>query len=189
MRITYRRCSAHLDFLWSLQPSSGAEAATAGIEDGTMAFAAHFELLFDRLSDTLRGAPSSGADRFAEIAAGSRHGVPVFGKAEKASRVDQLIKAGAWTEAALALIELELPDWKLRRLVYENGEWLCSLSRYPNLTVALDDSADASHEILPMAILQALVEARLSDGADEATSSNPQIQPAGEFVICCDNFI
>jgi hypothetical protein len=189
MRITYRRCSAHLDFLWSLQPSSGAEAATAGIEDGTMAFAADFELLFDRLSDTLRGAPSSGVDRLAEITAGSRKGAPIFGKAEKASRVDQLIKARAWTEAALALIELELPDWKLRRLVYENGEWLCSLSRYPNLAVALDDSIDASHEILPMAILQALVEARLSDGADEATSSNPQIQPAGEFVICCDNFI
>ena len=28
--------------------------------------------------------------------------------------------------AALALVELELPAWKLRRLIYEDGEWLCS---------------------------------------------------------------
>jgi hypothetical protein len=32
----------------------------------------------------------------------------------KATRVRQLIAAEAWTDAALALIELELPQWKLR---------------------------------------------------------------------------
>ena len=80
--------------------------------------------------------------------------------AVKATRIDQLIEAGAWGEAALALIELELPAWKLRRLVYEDGQWLCSLSRQPNLPVALDDTADASHEVLPLAILRAFVEAR-----------------------------
>jgi hypothetical protein len=78
----------------------------------------------------------------------------------KATRIDQLIEAGAWRNAALALIELELPAWKLRSLVYENGEWLCSLSRQPNLPEALDDTADASHEVLPLAILSAFVEAR-----------------------------
>ena len=154
-----------------------------------MAFAADFEFLFGRLSDSLRGAASSSADRFAKIAAGSRHGTPVFSKAGKTSKIDQLVKAGAWTEAALALTELELPHWKLRRLVYENGEWLCSLSRYPNLPSTLDHSVDASHEILPLAILQALVEARLSESAGEAASPVPQIRPAGEFAICCDNFI
>jgi hypothetical protein len=50
------------------------------------------------------------------------------GKAGKAARIDQLIKAGAWSDAALTLIELELPAWKVRRLVYEDGEWFCSLS-------------------------------------------------------------
>jgi hypothetical protein len=67
--------------------------------------------------------------------------------AGKAARIDQLIDAGAWNDAALALIELELPAWKLRRLVYEDGEWLCSLSRQPNLPLALDDTADARHEV------------------------------------------
>jgi hypothetical protein len=148
-----------------------------------MAFAADFEILFDRLSDTLRGASAPSAAPFAKIAAGSRR------SAGKASRVNHLIEASAWTEAALALIELELPGWKLRRLVHENGEWLCSLSRYPNLPLTLDESVDASHEVLPLAILQALVEVRLSDGVGETTSSVPQIRPLGEFAICCDNFI
>ena len=56
-----------------------------------------------------------------------------------AARIDQLIEARAWNDAALALVELELPAWKLRRLVYEDGEWHCSLSRQPNLPVALED--------------------------------------------------
>ena len=29
--------------------------------------------------------------------------------------IDRLMKSGAWTDAALALVELELPQWKLRR--------------------------------------------------------------------------
>ena len=157
--------------------------------DGTMAFAEDFELLFDRLSNTLRGAPASSADLFEKIVAGSRQRVSILGKSDKASRVDSLIKAGAWTEAAVALIELELPTWKLRRLVYEDGEWRCSLSRHPNLPLELDDSVDASHENLPLAVLQAIVEASLSDGACDATSPVPQIQSAGEIPICCDNFM
>jgi hypothetical protein len=32
------------------------------------------------------------------------------------ARLNRLIEAGAWTEVALALIELELPQWTLRRL-------------------------------------------------------------------------
>jgi hypothetical protein len=56
----------------------------------------------------------------------------------KAGLVDQLIefaKIGAWTEAAFALIALELPLWRVRRLVYEDGEWLCSLSHQPNFAM------------------------------------------------------
>jgi hypothetical protein len=187
---TYRRLSIHLDFLWFSTPSSGAEAVAAAISrDGTMAFATDFEILFDRLSDTWRGVLSSSADLFAKVVAGSRRPVSILGKSDKTSRVDSLIKADAWTEEAFALIELELPTWKLRRLVYEDGEWRCSLSRHPNLPLALDDSIDASHESLPLAVLQAIFEARLSDGACDATSPVPQIRSAGEIPICCDNFM
>ena len=64
-------------------------------------------------------------------------------KAGEASRIGRLIEAGAWSDAALTLLELELPAWKLRRLVYEDGEWFCSLSKQPNLPVAIDDTREA----------------------------------------------
>src|SRR6476619_5758672 len=49
-----------------------------------------------------------------------------------AARIDELIEARAWNDAALTLVELELPAWKQRRLIYEDGKWHCSLSRHPN---------------------------------------------------------
>jgi hypothetical protein len=154
-----------------------------------MAFAADYEILFDRLGEALREAPTPGSDLFAKIIASACTRIPLLGKAGKATRIGQLIEVGAWTEAALALIELELPAWKLRRLVYENGEWLCSLTRQPNLPLTLDDGVDAVHEVLPLAILQAFVEARRVGGtADVAVSVVPQLRQAGEPLLCCDNF-
>ena len=54
-------------------------------------------------------------------------------KRQRKLRINRLIAAGAWTDAALALVELELPQWSLRRIVYEDGEWHCCLSRQPQL--------------------------------------------------------
>jgi hypothetical protein len=112
----------------------------------------------DRLTEQLRLAPAFTADLVSNVVADACTRIPVLNKAEEASRrLDQLIEAGAWSDAALALIELELPVWKLRRLVYEDGE--------PNLPVALDDTADACHEVLPLAILSAFLEARRKTSA------------------------
>ena len=101
-----------------------------------------------------------------------------------------MIEAGAWTDAALALIDIELPAWRLRRLVHEDGEWLCSLSRQPNLPAELDDSADARHEVLPLAILSALVEARRKTGAVRVTSTPTvgRVRPTSGYAVCCDSF-
>ncbi len=43
-------------------------------------------------------------------------------------RVCDLVESGAFTDAALALLELGIPHWELRRLIYDSGEWHCSLS-------------------------------------------------------------
>jgi hypothetical protein len=77
-------------------------------------------------------------------------------------RVKWLMEAGAWTDATIALLELELPEWKLRRLVDDNGKWLCSLSKQSGIPLGLDEVAEASHESLPLAILIALLQARRS---------------------------
>ncbi len=104
-------------------------------------------------------------------------------------RIHRLIESGAWTDAALALLELELPQWKLRRIVYEDGEWHCSLSRQPQLPLGLDDVVEASHEILPLALLISLVQARRAV-AERPTgvTTVPQVGPVSGYAVCCDNF-
>jgi hypothetical protein len=104
--------------------------------------------------------------------------------------VIRLIESGASVDAALALLDLELPQWKLRRLIREDGEWHCSLSKQLGLPAEFDEMAEANHESLPLAILSAFVEARhRSFTAGEARpNSVPQIRPTQGYVICCDNF-
>jgi hypothetical protein len=110
---------------------------------------------FDVLADKLRLAPALTTALFSDVKIRTNPHSPTV----RTDRIDQLIRARAWNDAALALVELELLAWKLRRLAYEDGEWHCSLSRQPNLPAALDDTAHASHEVMPLAILGALVEA------------------------------
>ena len=144
----------------------------------------------DRLTQQLRLAPALTPNLVGAVIADACIRLPVLHRAENAAWIDQLIEAGAWSDAALALIELELPAWKLRRLIYEDGEWFCSLSKQPNLPVTFDDTADARHEVLPLAILSAFLEARRTPSAVRKTSSPtvPQVQPTSGIVICCDNF-
>jgi hypothetical protein len=144
----------------------------------------------DALQEQLRRAHGLTPDLIFNVIADACTRLPVLKRAGKAARINQLIEAGAWNDAALALVELELPAWKLRRLVYEDGEWHCSLSRQPNLPVALDDTADASHEVLPLAILSAFVEARRRASAMRETSLQtvPHVRPTSGYAICCDNF-
>jgi hypothetical protein len=109
------------------------------------------------------------------------------GAAAKAA-VNRLIESGAWTDAALALVELELPQWKFRRIVRENGEWHCSLSRQPQLPFGLDDIAEASHENLALAILIAFLEVRCAAAVNAAgRTAVPQVRSEPISALCCDN--
>jgi hypothetical protein len=109
---------------------------------------------------------------------------------DRVERILQLAATGAWTDATLALLELEEPQWKLRRLVREDGEWFCSLSRRPDLPIELDDTAEAHNELLPLAILDALAEAReknaIAWGTRRPVASNAASQSA--VTPACDNF-
>jgi hypothetical protein len=106
-------------------------------------------------------------------------------------RIERLIECGAWTDAALALLELELPQWQLRRLAYDEGEWHCALSQQRELPEWLDDrSIESHHADLPLAILSAVVDAQRKSAPSTRTSvpaapraANPLYEPA-----CCDNF-
>jgi hypothetical protein len=105
------------------------------------------------------------------------------------TRIARLIASEAWTDAALALVELELPQWKLRRLLYEGGEWHCCLSRQPELPVWTDETVEIHHESLPLAILCAFIDAREIAATPRDTSRTvPLVPPEQCQAVCCDNF-
>jgi hypothetical protein len=145
------------------------------------------------LQDQLGRAQVVTPDLMSKVVAGACSRIATPSCATKAAKIDRLIESEAWTEAALALVELELPQWRLRRLVCEEGAWLCSLSKQWNLPVWLSDSAEARHENLPLAILSALIEARqcAEPSSMRVAGSVPQCRiesgPPAE-IMCCDNF-
>jgi len=95
----------------------------------------------------------------ATIVRGSKVYAPIGSDARKA-RIGRLVAAGAWTEAAVALVEFEVPEWHLRRLVRDGVDWVCSLSRYDHMPSEFDDGVDGRNELPAVAILEAIDEAR-----------------------------
>jgi hypothetical protein len=145
---------------------------------------------FKRLTEQIRLASALTANLIHNIISETCTRLPMLTKAGKATRIEGFIEAGAWSDAAFALIEFELPAWRLRRLAYDDSEWLCSLTTQPHLPLGLDDTADASHQVLPLAILLAFVEARrrMSAGREASLPIVPQIRVTPGYSVCCENF-
>ena len=142
------------------------------------------------LADHLGNAVTPTADLIHQIIKDACTRFPALRNTGKAGNIDRLIELGAWCDVALALVDIELPAWSVRRLVREDGEWFCSLTRQPNVPVGLDDTADASHQALPLAILRAFLEARrrISAAREAGAPIVPQVRAASGSAICCDNF-
>jgi hypothetical protein len=142
------------------------------------------------LNDRLRSADVVTADLVSEIIGETCRRFPPIRATEKTARIEQLIGSDAWMDAALALIDLELPQWQVRRIAYDEGEWHCALSRQRELPEWLDQSIETHHEDLPLAILSALVEARRVSTPRTRTSV-PLVRPDADLIcipVCCDNF-
>jgi hypothetical protein len=142
---------------------------------------------FDGLEAKLRRAEEVTSELMSDVMAIGCGRFHALGAATKV-KVSRLIEAGAWTDAALALLELELPRWKLRRIMQDDGEWLCTLSKQPGVPLEYDEVSEASHEILPLAILVAFVQARQLATTNVAVNSIPQVKPSLGHAMCCDNF-
>jgi hypothetical protein len=107
-----------------------------------------------------------------------------------ATDIGRFVETRSWTDFALGLVRLELPTWRVRRLTCEENEWFCSLSQQPNLPLALDQTADGTHDDLPLAILRALIEAlRINADQRRMPAHLPLIVPVSGVPICCDNFV
>ena len=105
------------------------------------------------------------------------------------AKVLQLVDSGAFADATLALVALELPPWRLRRLIHDEGEWHCAFSKELGVPIELDEMAEATHAVLPLAMLGALLEAcRHGLPAAVPFSTAAAREPAAGHAICCDNF-
>jgi len=139
-----------------------------------------------RLEERLREAPALTPQLLSDLIAQAC--VRLASPHELASAgIEQMIRSGAWTDAALALVELELPRWRLHRLVHDGGEWRCAFSHQRTLPAGLDEIAEASHATMSLAILIAFVEALRQTAAEHEPW--PQAAAAVDgHPVCCDNF-
>ncbi len=149
----------------------------------------NYDKQLDTLQDQIGRAETVTPNLVSNVIADTSQRLPLLNRARKA-HINQLIESGAWIDVGLALIENELPQWKLRRLIYDDGAWHCSLSLQPNLPAGLDETAEASHDLLALAILSAFLEACQRHAAVRAVNSPimPQARSASEYAVCCDNF-
>jgi hypothetical protein len=141
------------------------------------------------LDDRLRGTRAVTAELMSEVIGETCRPFPSMGQTSKKAQIERFIGSGAWTDAALALIDLELPQWKVRRIAYDGGEWYCALSRARERPDWLDRPIETYHVDLPLAILSALVEAQRCAPSNRTSvptvprDANPLF---GQF--WCDNF-
>src|ERR1700692_1307344 len=125
------------------------------------------------LSDRLCTVHAVTKELMSDIVGAACRRFPSMGQTEKTARIEALIGLKAWTDAALALIDLELPFWQVRRIAYDEGEWYCGLSGRPDW---LDRSVEARHADLALAILSAYVEAQ-DISAPASRPSVPAVRP------------
>ena len=141
------------------------------------------------LSDRLRNAQGMTRPLMLEIIDRACRRFPSLGQSERTARLMRLIDADAWTDAALALLELELPLWHVRRIAYDEGEWHCALSRERELPDWLDAAVEGCHGDLAIALMSAFVEVQ-SLAVEASRPSVPSVRSAMEPLyepVACEN--
>lgn len=144
-----------------------------------------------RLADRLRNAERVTPELFSEVVRNACERLPSVRRTRDFEHFQQFIQSGAWTDAALALLALETPQWQLRQIVHDAGEWHCTLSRRRELPDWLDQPAEARHGDLCLAVLSAIVDVK-RDGAPEVKDNvaHPsQMDEPLDTPLCGDNFM
>jgi hypothetical protein len=142
------------------------------------------------LSERLRDAHAVTTELISDVIGEACRRFPSVGQTQKTVRIEQLIASEAWTDVALALIDLELPLWQVRRIAYDESEWYCALSRERELPDWLDRSIEARHADLALAILSAFVDAQRITAPASRTSVPAVPRDANPLyeAVACDNF-
>ena len=142
------------------------------------------------LGDLLRNAQAMTRPLMLDVIDKACRRFPWLGQSERTARLMRLIDAEAWADAALALKELELPLWQVRRIAYDEGEWYCALSRERELPDWLDAAVEGRHADLALALLSAFIEVQAL-AMDVSRPSVPSVRPALDPLyepVGCENF-
>ena len=142
------------------------------------------------LGDRLRDSHAMTAKLMSDVIRSACRRFPSIRQTARNTRIERLIESSAWTDAALALIDIELPQWQIRRIAYDQGEWYCALSRQRELPDWLDQSIEGRHAELALAILSAFIEARRV-GTPSTRTSGPAVTRDARALFepaCSDNF-
>jgi hypothetical protein len=142
------------------------------------------------LAEQVSAVDEATSELFSEIVVATAQRLWTPSEAAKAAQLHDLIEAGALTQAALSLIELELPLWKLRRIAYDEGEWHCAMSRQRELPEWLDQAVEARHASLTLALLGAYIETigQVELSREPSRPSVPQTCAQQYEPLYCENF-
>ena len=145
---------------------------------------------FSRLAGRIRDANAVTAELLSEVIREACSRLPSVRRTQHFKQLGQYIQSCAWTDAVLVLLALELPQWQLRRIVYDAGEWHCALSCQRELPDWVDQSVEACHPDLALALLSALVDAQRVGTFPTETTSVPTFRRMEPLYVpfCCDNF-
>ena len=146
------------------------------------------------LRHALDGAPQASADLVSAALdlMAARCALP--DRAGRTQRIRTLIDAQAWTDAVLAIVDLDRSRG-VRRIDCDGGEWLCRVGSRWAVPDWLDDSVQFTHPALPLAILGALMESlALGRGGAVAAATPTAVPPSrsrrGDSIpaVACDNY-
>jgi hypothetical protein len=104
--------------------------------------------------------------------------------AGRTTAIWRFIRAEAYVDAALALIDAVAPEWRVRRICHEDGQWWCALN--PGQPVYWDgDEVDESHPVMALAILKAFVTAlhRIRSGAEPPVSLDEERAKLDRYIF------
>lgn len=99
---------------------------------------------FDKLQREISGANLATADLVLAVLDLALARCALSDRGEQANRIHELIGAQAWTDAMLALVALDRSR-VLRHVIYEEGEWRCTLGSLWPLPAWVDDTIEFAH--------------------------------------------
>src|SRR5262249_13527359 len=111
--------------------------------------------------------------------------------AAQAPELDRVRREGsgeAWADAALGLVEATLPRGELRRPGHddaERGGMLCRTDQLPDWP---DETVETHHVVLPLAILEAALDAACRETASPRTEPAAQRPASSELSFGVDDY-